>query len=249
MPRTESGALPNPRWTDPRVVVGLIAAAGHFAAGPLDSQWLHWITKPIPVACLIALLPVWAPTRPDAPPDRYRLLLGLGLALSILGDVFMMLPGKFVQGLSSFLVAHLFYIAAFTTRGPSLDGAPGARPGFGPVRLLPFLAFAGSALAYLWTGLGEMLVPVVVYVGVILSMGWRASARVGLPGEARAAHVAGLLGAISFMISDTMIAVNKFRVPLPAQHELVMITYWLGQLGIAMSAARLGAPPSSEAAD
>jgi uncharacterized membrane protein YhhN len=38
-----------------------------------------------------------------------------------------------------------------------------------------------------------------------------------------------LIGAFLFVISDSLIAVNKFVIPLPWQHLLVMLTYYLAQ--------------------
>ena len=66
-------------------------------------------------------------------------------------------------------------------------------------------------------------------------MMWRAAARVR-PGE-RAGWMA-LAGALSFGLSDTLLALHRFRAPVPGAWYLVILTYWAGQLGIAASAVR-----------
>jgi len=206
--------------------LALLAAALYAISNIAGIPWLGWITKPLPVLCLLGLLPVWSPRR-----DLYRDLLMAGFVLSAIGDLFMIKDHMFILGLSSFLLAHICYIAAFSSSAP-------ARIPLHPVRIVPFLAFGALMLWFLWPSLGEMKIPVLMYVAVILAMGWRAAARVGQPGENDRAHWLGLLGAISFILSDSMIAIGKFHAPIPAGHFLVMATYWAGQLGIALSVAR-----------
>lgn len=43
------------------------------------------------------------------------------------------------------------------------------------------------------------------------------------------------IGAVLFIISDSLIAVDKFFVPLTYRTSLIMITYYLAQLGITLS--------------
>lgn len=173
--------------------------------------------------CLIALVPIWQPRA-----DLYRHSIMLGLALSLVGDVFMSLRSGFIGGLSSFLLAHVCYVIAFTS---------GAVP-LRPLRILPFLLFGCVIIPILYPGIGDLKIPVFIYMAVILTMGWRAAARLGKPGERREAHLAALLGAISFIISDSLIALGKFHGEIPAGHPWVMITYWAGQFGIAWSVKR-----------
>jgi len=71
----------------------------------------------------------------------------------------------------------------------------------------------------------------------------RASARVGGKVPARAAWL-GLAGAIAFGASDTMIAFDRFSTPIPGARWPIMILYWLGQGGIAASAALVCRPGS-----
>ena len=65
---------------------------------------------------------------------NYRTLIGAGLVLSMAGDLFMD-ADRFLEGLSAFLVAHIFYIVAFSS-------APV------PDRLPPWKSVATAMLVY-----------------------------------------------------------------------------------------------------
>lgn len=70
-----------------------------------------WLVKPLTLALLLGAVLVEA-QRGRA---RYSWAIACGLALSLAGDVFLMVPGDFfLQGLLCFLVAHLAYLFAFT---------------------------------------------------------------------------------------------------------------------------------------
>jgi uncharacterized membrane protein YhhN len=88
-------------------------------------------------------------------------------------------------------------------------------------------------LAYLWPHLGRQRVPVAVYVSVIAIMGWRAAARAG-PAPALSGALA-LAGALLFMVSDGLLAVDRFARPFRAGDAAVMTTYYAAQTLIALS--------------
>jgi uncharacterized membrane protein YhhN len=83
-----------------------------------------------------------------------------------------------------------------------------------------------------------MAVPVVVYMLAIGGMMWRAAARWGdHPGAA-----AAVIGAVLFGLSDTLIAIDRFRAPLRGAPFAIILLYWAGQAGIAASALPEGDP-------
>ena len=84
-------------------------------------------------------------------------------------------------------------------------------------------------------GLGDLLIPVVVYALVISAMLWRALARLGSDVPKRSAVLAAA-GAVSFVFSDALIGINRFVVAFEAAPYLLIATYWLGQWGITASA-------------
>ncbi|MBI3737091.1 lysoplasmalogenase, partial [Candidatus Sumerlaeota bacterium] len=194
-----------------------------FAASAMQLDWVAVPAKLIPMACLIALLPVWSSMR-----DLYQRAIMAGFIFSGIGDYFMARTDGFILGLSSFLVAHLCYITAFSSGGARLH----------PLRLIPFVAVGVGIMSVLWPNLGDLKIPVLFYVGAILTMGWRAAARVGHEGDLLRMQWAGLLGAASFILSDSLIAFDKFHQAIPAAHLWIMLTYWAGQIGIACSVRR-----------
>ncbi|MFI5183662.1 MAG: lysoplasmalogenase [Vicinamibacteria bacterium] len=181
-----------------------------------------WIvTKPLPVLALAA----WLLTRT---PSRYTVWIAMGLVLSAVGDVLLELgEARFLLGMAAFAVAHAFYITAFIGRAP----------GFMLLLACPFALWGIGLFALLRPGLGAMTVPVAIYAALLMTMAWRAAACVGARGPATRAEWAAALGAIVFVLSDSLIALDRFDGPVPAAARLAVLPlYWLGQLGIAWSA-------------
>jgi uncharacterized membrane protein YhhN len=150
--------------------------------------------------------------------DRYARLIAAGLGLSALGDILLEFPGLFVVGLGAFLCAHIAYVMAFLTGSPRLH----------LLRAVPFLFWLVPAYAKMRPGLGEMGVPVTLYVLVIALMMWRAVARIGeVPSALPAAA-----GAILFGLSDTLIGLDRFHAPIPGVRYPIILLYWAGQASL-----------------
>ena len=196
-------------------------AGALLAAHSPDGRWLHWIAKPLATALVFAL--AWR-ARP-AVSARYRHFVLAGIACSLAGDVLLMLPGDlFVPGLVAFLLGHACFIAALL--GDSRFAVP-AWP------LLACLAYGIANLVALWGAIAAPLrVPVVVYVAVLCSMAGQALAR-ALRGDAPARLAAR--GALLFMLSDSVLAWDRFRGPLPLASLWVLATYYLALWWIARS--------------
>jgi uncharacterized membrane protein YhhN len=207
------------------------AAALATASGALGIAPLHLATKPL--ALFIGIVLAWMRWRTPAAQGRFGLLLLAGLAASLAGDVFLMLgPGLFVPGLASFLVAHLFYVALFT-QGVGL---------FPRTRALVATLGVGAAMyAFLWSGglPSALRVPVGLYVVVIACMAAQAIGRAAALGDSAARAVA--LGAAFFMLSDSLLAINRFVSPLPLASLWVLATYYLAQWLILRYSCRPGA--------
>jgi uncharacterized membrane protein YhhN len=160
------------------------------------------------------------------PRDAYARSLAAGLFASAVGDVLLVDGGMFVWGLAAFLVAHLFYLGAFLVDVRRRAAA----------RLLPFLAWGALGFAAIRPGLGTLEAPVVAYIGVLMAMMWRAAARLGFSPRGRESALWGAGGALLFGLSDTLLALDRFRGEVPAARYLVILLYWAGQLGLARSA-------------
>ena len=214
---------------------GLVAAtavgaiAGALLGGPW--LWLHFACKPLATALILALavraaLPV---------SSRYRMLVCVGLLFSLAGDVFLMLPGdRFLAGLGAFLVAHLFYLAAFY-------GRSNARVRLTSVGL--FAVFDVVNLAGLLPLLDNALrVPVLLYVLALLLMAGFALARArslhareGMASATATSARLAAIGALFFVISDTLLAWNRFGGGIHLAPLWVLGTYFVAQWYIARS--------------
>jgi uncharacterized membrane protein YhhN len=162
--------------------------------------------------------------------DFYRYAIIAGLVFSLAGDIFLMLPGdRFVQGLVSFLLAHLCYIAAFTFEA----GAASVTAERRLLYAVPFLLYGGLMLRVLLPGTGRMLWPVIVYMVVIIWMAWQALNRWAGTGQEGSGHA--FSGALLFVVSDSILALNRFRRPFPSAQTYVMSTYFMAQWLIALS--------------
>ncbi|GMV44536.1 MAG: hypothetical protein AMXMBFR64_62520 [Myxococcales bacterium] len=150
-----------------------------------------------------------------------------GLALGMVGDVCLALPGRraFLAGLVAFLLGHVGYVGAFS----------GAAVAWGhPSQLAPVAASA-AALAWLWPHAGAMRGAVVAYVVVITAMVVAAlAAAPGLPPATARAVVAGSL---LFYASDLFVARHRFVAPGLVNRAVGLPLYYAGQLLIAWSVA------------
>lgn len=185
-----------------------------------DNVLLVYLFKPL----LIPLLILWYIKES---PQKSKILI-TALVFSFLGDVFLMfLPlnqNFFLAGLASFLTTHLLYVYVFaksiTQKQKSILWR---RPQF----VLLFLAYGLSLLLYLskenLPEFHEMKVPIIVYASVIMLMVLVAIARYEKVNQKSFSLV--LIGAVFFMFSDTLIALNNFS------HFFTDIKY-IAKLGI-----------------
>ncbi|XP_053616481.1 lysoplasmalogenase TMEM86A isoform X2 [Plodia interpunctella] len=196
----------------------------YFAAGGGAPSAAAVAAKCAPVLCLLLLLVLQhagaANTR-----GRYARLICCGLALSALGDALLVWPQHFVAGMAAFGAAHASYIAAFGVRCDARGAA---------------LVLYAATLAFL-TLLkppGALAVLVPLYGILLATMAWRGVARLRRRGARApdAAAAAAAAGALLFLLSDAILGYSLFGGPLPHKQVLVMSTYYLGQLGIALSA-------------
>ncbi|CAH0294549.1 lysoplasmalogenase [Pseudomonas brassicacearum] len=202
------------------LILALMGAATYLYGLTVHATLLCLLVKPMPVLALLGWLH-------DAPPSDYRRWISLGLIFSLVGDVLLAWPGDlFVFGLGAFLLAHLAYLKAYLSDC--------RRPALLPLALA--LGIGAVLLGILVSsGLGPLLVPVVVYGLVISAMLWRALARLGSTVPKRSAWLAAA-GALAFVFSDSLIGINRFVQPFHAASYLIIVSYWLGQWGITASA-------------
>ena len=200
---------------------------------------LHRIFKP--AAMGFAILFVAARAVSMRLPGLFSSELGAALVFSLAGDWFLLQAGGFIPGLVCFLVAHLCYIALF--RG-------GVRWFPSRKALAATLAIAALMYATLFPNLGPVLkVAVAAYAVVIALMAGQAIGRATVVRDKDAVGVAA--GACFFMLSDSLLAINKFAMPIPLAPLWVLATYYVAQLLIvhhARPAAAARAAPATRPA-
>lgn len=154
----------------------------------------------------------------------YKYMIITGLVFSLAGDVFLMLPSdRFLAGLVAFLIAHLFYIAAFLSEISALTWWP----------LVPLVIYGIVIYIIVASSLGKLKLPVLIYVVVILIMAWLAWERWSQTGQSGA--LLAFAGAVLFVISDTILAINRFRGAFKLSRALNLTTYFAAQWLIASS--------------
>lgn len=202
-------------------IVVALSAVLHLRAEYMGPPWQIYLFKPLTTA-LIILIALLAPTEASS---FYKWAIVIGLLFSLAGDVFLMLPkDRFLTGLSSFLVAHICYIVAFASRASWEDA-------FLP--LLPFLLAGAVFIRVLWPHLNSFRLPVLVYSLAIIAMGWCA-----LLSWIQTEHPGGpwaFSGALLFIVSDAVLAFNRFVHAFKPAQAIIMITYFSAQLLIALS--------------
>jgi uncharacterized membrane protein YhhN len=206
----------------PMTLIILIAlSTGLTILGKHGHPRLLYLFKPLTIGLIIVL--AWASGGQE--PDRYFWLIFAGLLFSAAGDVFLMLPkDRFVAGLLSFLVAHLLYIVAFSAPAGFLAA---------PLLALPYLAGAGALLVILLPKTGKLALPVIVYSTALATMGWQAACRWQVMQDD--ASLYAMIGAILFMVSDSVLAINRFAKPFRAAEAVLLSTYFAAQTLIALS--------------
>lgn len=203
-----------------------ILTALHIAASSFAVAYVPYFTKPV----LMLFLALFFYRNAPKPLSRLSKVTLYALFFSWLGDVLLMFQGfqaiYFLLGLVSFLLAHLCYIFALSQTPKSQKSSSKIVMG---ASLLYVLIGIGS-ITLLKDGLGSMFIPVVVYAATIIGMNLAAVSRYGKVSSTSFWWV--MFGAVSFLISDSLLGINKFHTPIPAPSLLVMSTYCLGQFMI-----------------
>lgn len=205
------------RW----LLLGLAGAAVFLYGRITGDAQLSLLSKGIPVIALLLWLR-------QAPAGTYRRWIGIGLVFSLAGDILLDWPGDlFVFGLGAFLLGHLAYLRAYCSDSwqPAL-----------PALLLALIAGGAMFAVLASSGLGELLIPVACYATAISLMLWRALARLGHPQLQPRSTWLAAGGAALFVLSDSLIGIDRFVASFDAAPYAIILTYWLGQWGITASA-------------
>jgi len=189
----------------------------------------RWLTKPGTMLLLIAWFTQvggW---------QGPRLWFGLGLVFSLLGDVFLMLPGGFfLAGMGAFFTAHIFTIIGFNQNPIDLTWQASL-----PVMAVvgAFFSLNGRIRAGLrGKGESELVLPVMAYAAILSVMCLAALSTLSRPDWLQTAAVLASLGGVLFFCSDSVLAFDRFVRPIRHSGLAVMVTYHLAQMCIALAA-------------
>ena len=187
--------------------------------GSIESlSQFHYFTKPL---ILVSLIVFFYKQGKHLNKSTRNITL-LALVFSLVGDVLLMFVNKsanfFISGLVAFLLAHVMYILVFLkSRNKTANVLP---------IVVILLIYASGVFYFVKDGLGDMLFPVLAYLLVILVMAATAFLR---KRSNRNSYILIFVGAIFFMISDSLLALNKFYQPLPLSNISIILTYALAQ--------------------
>lgn len=183
-------------------------------------NWLpsmDWAPKIIPILLLLGYVAV-------SIQGLVRNLLLIGLGFSLLGDILLSLNGLFIQGLGAFLVAQLTYAGLFFSQARISK----AGISFAAIIITLVTVAAWQILPHT----GDLKGVVLAYMVAISTMAISA----GLRDDPFFLFTA--MGASIFVLSDTLIAINKFIVPFEWAGVGIMTTYYLAQLMITLGVCR-----------
>ena len=162
----------------------------------------------------------------------YRLIL-MGLIFCLGGDVFLALPREkmFLCGLVSFLLGHLFYVAAFFYMAGINQWAV--------VGLVISLIFSGGVFIWLRPHLGSMKLSVILYMVAITLMVVGAGSVMGAVQLKLGGRLLVIIGALSFYISDVFVARQRFLKAEFFNRLIGLPLYYCGQFLLAFSVGLL----------
>ena len=204
------------------VLIFAVGASAELGTAIFDYPGHSLIFKPLIMIGLMAYYYALSPA-------RSRLFL-VALFFCWLGDVFLIFqstdPLFFIGGLASFLAGHIVYIFCYR----QLQIIPSSKELLGSqkVRFAFPIILAGTGLVtILYPLLGELRIPVMIYALVITLMALTALFRYGRTNSKSFLLI--FIGAVLFMVSDSLLAINKFHHAFSAAGALVMLTYSVAQ--------------------
>lgn len=214
------------RWPLVLYILLLLADIGCLISG---SHQARFVTKSLLMPALLLFFLVNA-----APPfTSLQYLLMTALGFSWLGDMLLLWEARnplfFITGLGAFLLAHIFYCICFEKMRRSAGSII-----WWPA--LPLLVYFVALLLLLTPYLGDLAWPVRVYGFCITLMGFLAW-QLKLAWKSAEGNLL-FWGAALFILSDSLLAINKFYESFILAGPLVMLTYGLAQLLIVLALLR-----------
>lgn len=212
----------------PLLFIFLLVTILNLWSGYTQNELLAFFTKP----CLMPLLGLWFYFETKSNPSFFRNLILGALFFSWGGDLLLMFVEShgehfFLLGLLSFLITHILYAYAFSKVVPLKKGFLQQQKWI----IIPFIIIHVAFNSYLIPDVDPtMQIPVLVYSSVIILMviaalNWNTF-------TSTLTFQLVLTGAVAFMLSDMIIALNKFKNPIINASVWIMLLYLFGQYRI-----------------
>lgn len=193
-------------------VLALVSACAAIYFESVGNRAIFMFLKPLTTILIMSLLFFVDPHRLS----KFKYLMMAAFSLCLLGDILLLFDAYFVYGLAAFLLGHILFASGFI----KLKGFY-----FHPVATVGIFAVGTFLFFWLRPDLGAFMVPVALYVFVICFM---ATQGVGLYMRDKSKAFGWIaMAVLLFMLSDTLIAIAKFKAPFAYSSLLILGTYWL----------------------
>jgi len=212
------------------LIAFLLVLAADIIGIQINNEILQYISKPLIIPVLIG----YFLSQTGIVASSLKRWIIAALFFSWSGDVLLMFQPKdeifFLLGLSSFLLAHIFYIIFFH----HVRVREGIKSN--PWLLLVVAVYYVALIVWLSPYLGEMKLPVRIYGIVISFMFMLATHMLFIKNKWAGQWM--MTGALLFVMSDSVLASNKFYQPFELAGVLIMLTYGFAQLFIVEGAIK-----------
>ena len=212
------------------LILFLVVFAANLADRQFNNGQLEYYFKPL----LILVLAVYFISQTNMIATNLKKWILFALFFSWAGDILLMFGPKdkmfFLLGLSSFLLAHIFYIVFFhfIRVGERIKGNPWL--------LVVVVIYYALLINLLSPYLADMKIPVLVY-GIVISFMFMLAMHM-LFIQNKTAGKWMMFGALLFVVSDSVLAINKFYQSFEEAGMIIMLTYGLAQLFIVQGAVK-----------
>jgi uncharacterized membrane protein YhhN len=200
------------------------------------NETLRYAAKPL----LMPLLIIYFVAETNSFISSLKKWIVLALIFSWTGDVLLMFEAInssfFIFGLVAFLIAHIFYILFYE----NVIGKEGISKNYW--WFLPIIIYYIALIYILSPHLGDMKWPVRIY-GIVISYMLIQALQAGRINNFGAATFM-IAGAVLFITSDSILAINKFYESFEYAGIAIMFTYGIAQLLITLGAVRYITSPS-----
>lgn len=201
------------------LALAIVASVCDWCAVHREWTFAEYVAKPLATIGFLAVV-----LSIDVPHDAVWVWRIIALVFCLFGDVFLMLPqNMFVPGLGSFAVAQVLFAVSF-----AVGETATARWIVATVVAIPAAALLARRFirAIRSSGHNELVVPVSVYVVVITAMAVAATA---------SGSIVAIVGALVFMLSDSLIAETRFVRERSWHAVSIMVTYHAALAGLSLS--------------